>query len=206
MIDGELYIASDPLLAFKRLKAKYLCHRLNTHATQIFSQHEEAFKMDSSAPSNDKLLHLVDKVSKDRQEILKEMLEQVGSSCVIESPFNCDYGSNITLGNNVYMNFGCVILDCAKVIIGNDVYFGPNVQVYTAGHPLDPAVRKNWGPEFAKPITIKDDVWIGGNAIIVPGVTIGNGSVIGAGSVVTKDVPPFTVVAGNPAKVIRRLE
>lgn len=103
------------------------------------------------------------------------------------------------------MNFNCCLLDCNKITIGNDVLFGPNVCLYTPTHPLDPNVRKNWGPEAAKPITIGNDCWIGGNAIILMGITIGNGVTVGAGSVVTKDVPDNVVVVGNPAKVIKTL-
>ncbi|KAJ3307136.1 Maltose acetyltransferase [Kappamyces sp. JEL0829] len=126
------------------------------------------------------------------------------SSVFIEPPFRCDYGFNITCGQDVYMNFNCVVLDVAPVTIGSRVMFGPAVQVYTALHPLEAHLR--FGPdsfELGKPITIGSDVWIGGNAVICPGVTIGDGCVIGAGSVVTKDVPAWTCVAGNPAKFIR---
>lgn len=105
------------------------------------------------------------------------------------------------------MNFGCCILDCAKVKIGDRVLFGPNVQLYGPGHPLDPVIRNGVnGPEFRLPITIGNDVWLGGGAIILPGVTIGDGSVVGAGAVVTKDVEPMVVVAGNPAKVVKRIQ
>lgn len=125
----------------------------------------------------------------------------------IEPPFYCDYGYNIHMGSGSYMNFGCTILDGCKVSIGSRTLFGPNVQIYSATHPLDAHVRRGTkGPEYAKPITIGDDVWVGGAVVICPGVTIGSGSTIGAGSVVTKDVEPYTAVAGNPARLIRRLE
>ncbi|WP_045497471.1 sugar O-acetyltransferase [Vibrio hyugaensis] len=124
----------------------------------------------------------------------------------LEPPFRCDYGSNIKLGRNFYANFNCVVLDVAEVHIGDNVLFAPNVQIYTAGHPLDVKGRVEEGVEFGTPITIGDNVWLGGGVIVCLGVTIGENSVIGAGSVVTKDVPPNVVAAGNPCKVIRSIE
>ena len=120
----------------------------------------------------------------------------------LEPPLRCDYGSNIRLGDRVYANFNLVVLDCAAVTIGNDVLIGPNVGIYTAGHPVDPGLRRQ-GLEFALPITIEDGVWIGGHAVIAPGVRIGRNSVIGAGSVVTKDIPANVVAVGNPCRVVR---
>ncbi|MDF2524594.1 MAG: maa, partial [Clostridiales bacterium] len=122
----------------------------------------------------------------------------------IEAPFNCDYGYNIEVGENFYANYGCTILDVNKVIIGDNVLLAPNVQIYTAAHPVDPSKRLT-GKEFAKPIVIGNNVWIGGGAIICPGVKIGDNVTIGAGSVVTKDVPENVVAAGNPCRVIRRI-
>ncbi|WP_260261951.1 sugar O-acetyltransferase [Vibrio intestinalis] len=124
----------------------------------------------------------------------------------LEPPFRCDYGSNIKLGKNFYANFNCVILDVAEVKIGDNVLFGPSVQLYAAGHPLDVESRVEQGIEFGAPIVIGNNVWIGGGAIVCPGVKIGNNSVIGAGSVVTKDVPDNVVAAGNPCRVIKSLE
>lgn len=125
----------------------------------------------------------------------------------IESPFHCDYGYNIRCGRNIYINARCTILDCAEVTIGNNVMIGPNVQMFCPGHPLDADLRKTPGAlEFALPIHIGNDVWIGGGSIILSGITIGDGSVVGAGSVLTKDVPPGTLVAGNPARIIRKIE
>jgi len=144
-----------------------------------------------------------------RAELLQQLLGGMDPNDppFIEPPFMCDYGYNVHMGSGSYMNFGCTILDGCKVSIGSRVLFGPNVQIYAASHPLDGHVRQGTnGPEFAKPITIGDDVWVGGAAIILPGVTVGSNAVVGAGSVVTKDVEPYTVVAGNPAKVIKRLE
>jgi maltose O-acetyltransferase len=123
----------------------------------------------------------------------------------IEPPFFCDYGSNIRMGDRVFFNFNCVILDPGLVTIGSDVQLGPAVQIYTATHPLGHAARRA-GPELAKPVTIGSDVWVGGGAIILPGVTIGARSVIGAASVVTADVPEGVLAAGNPCRVIRTIE
>eukprot|EP00644_Phytophthora_capsici_P003552 jgi/Phyca11/549221/estExt2_Genewise1Plus.C_PHYCAscaffold_310359 len=139
--------------------------------------------------------------------LLTSLLGAKGKKCFIESPFHCDYGYNIRLGDDVYMNmnFDCVFLDGCPITIGDRVMLAPNVQLYTASHPLDPEERSS-GLEIGKPITIEDDVWIGGNTTVVPGVTIGRGAVIGAGSVVTKNVPPMCVYAGNPAKFIKKIE
>lgn len=139
-----------------------------------------------------------------RTELLQQLFESVGEKAFIEPPFRCDYGCHITIGNNFYANFDCIIVDVAKVKIGNNVFFGPRVGVYTAGHPIDPDVR-NTLLEFGKEITIGDNVWIGGNAVINPGVTIGNNVVIGSGSVVTKDIPDNVIAVGNPCKVLRAI-
>lgn len=139
-----------------------------------------------------------------RIEILKKLFGRVGDGITIEPPFYCDYGKHIYLGNNVYMNFGCVILDCNEVHIGDNVMFAPYVQLYGAHHPIEASTRIK-GLEYASPISIGNNVWIGGGSIILPGVTIGDNSVIGAGSVVTKDVPPDVVFAGNPARLIRKI-
>ena len=135
---------------------------------------------------------------------MRELFTRVGDSVWLELPFRCDYGTNIHLGDKVYFNFDCVILDVREVRIGDHVFIAPGVHIYTATHPLKAELRRT--QEFGKPVTIGSDVWIGGKAIICPGVSVGDRSVIGAGSVVTKDVPPGVVVAGNPAKVIRNLE
>ncbi|MCE9683699.1 sugar O-acetyltransferase [Halomonas alkalisoli] len=142
---------------------------------------------------------------RERKRLLLELFDTMGKGTFIEPPFYCDYGGNISLGERVFFNFNCVILDVAQVTIGNHVLFGPGVQVYTATHPLDAEQRRS-GLEAAKPITIGDDVWIGGGAILSPGVTIGARSVIGAGSVVTKDIPADVFAGGNPCRVIRSLE
>ena len=128
----------------------------------------------------------------------------VGKEVWIEPPFYCDYGSNITLGDNVFFNFNCVVLDVTPVVIGSRVLFGPAVQIYAATHPLSAAERRS-GLEAGKPVEIGDDVWVGGGAIICPGVQIGPESVIGAGSVVTRNIPARVLAAGNPCRVIREL-
>ncbi|MFG0265246.1 MAG: sugar O-acetyltransferase [Rhodopirellula sp. JB055] len=177
MLAGELYDPNDPALAEARLVARERCHQLNHN-----SPREEAV----------------------RRSILKELFASGGDSVWLEPPFHCDYGTNIHLGKQVYFNFDCVILDVCKVRIGDFVFIAPGVHFYTATHPLESHLRRT--PEYGKPITIGNDVWIGGKAIICPGVTIGDRSVIGAGSVVTKDVPAGLLVAGNPAKVIRPID
>lgn len=139
-----------------------------------------------------------------RIEILRSLLGRLGDNPVFDGPFLCDYGFNIEIGNSFYTNVNLVILDAAKVRIGNNVFIAPNVGLYTSGHPLD-AERRNKGLEFAYPITIGDNVWIGAGAQVLPGVTIGSGSVIAAGAVITRDVPEAVVMAGNPARVLRQI-
>ena len=138
-----------------------------------------------------------------RNSLLNNLFEKTGKNVSIEPPFFCDYGKQIVLGDNVFFNFNCVILDCARVEIGEGTQIGPHVQIYTATHPINPQSRRE-GKEFAAPIKIGKNVWIGGNTVILPGVTIGDGAVIGAGSVVTKDIPAFCVAVGNPARPKRQ--
>lgn len=142
----------------------------------------------------------------DFDEIREAVKELLGTSegAFINPPFFCDYGSHIHVGKNFYANYNCTVLDVAKVCIGDNCLFGPNVGVYTAGHPIHPATR-NTAYEYGIPVTIGDNVWVGAGSIILPGVTIGSNSVIGAGSVVTKDIPDWVVAAGNPCKVIRKI-
>lgn len=177
MLTGDLYDALDPQLAEERLKARLLLKELNDS------------REDQTA---------------ERLRILQELIPHAGEGLWMQPPFYCDYGYNMHIGDKVFFNFNCVVLDVAAVVIGSRTLFGPNVQVYTATHPMDHAVRAT-GLESAKPIRIGDDVWIGGSAIICPGVTIGDRSVIGAGSVVTKDIPADVFAAGNPCRVIRSL-
>ncbi|MDX5436808.1 MAG: sugar O-acetyltransferase [Pontibacter sp.] len=140
----------------------------------------------------------------ERTRILKELIPNAGNGLWLQPPFYCDYGYNMVLGEKVFFNFNCVVLDVMQVTIGSRTLFGPNVQIYTATHPLNHVERAS-GLEYAKPITIGKDVWVGGSAVICPGVTIGDRAVIGAGSVVTKDIPAGVFAAGNPCKVIREL-
>lgn len=177
MLRGEMYFANDPELAADRRNARLLVKQLNDS-----SDDQEEF----------------------RRGILKKLIGSQGEGLWIEPPFQCDYGSNIHVGEKVFFNFNCVILDVMAVHIGSNVMCGPFVQIYTATHPLDPVERSS-GYEYAKPVTIGDDVWIGGGAIICPGVTIGNRSVIGAGSVVTRDIPDDVFAAGNPCKVVKQI-
>src|ERR1700761_2269809 len=138
----------------------------------------------------------------DRHALLCERLGHVGQDVVIRPPFFCDYGYNIRLGDGVFLNFNCVILDVVEVTIGDRTQIGPAVQIYAAAHPRDPETRRK-GLEFGRSVRIGCDVWIGGGAIILPGITIGDGAVVGAGSVVTRDVGPGQTVVGNPARPVR---
>jgi maltose O-acetyltransferase len=178
MLAGELYDALDAKLAAERQSARRALKQLNT------IEEDETEEMG---------------------RILKKLLPNAGEGLWLQPPFYCDYGYNIKTGEKVFFNFNCVVLDVMPVTIGSRTLFGPNVQIYTASHPLDYQERAS-GVEFAKPITIGEDVWVGGNAVICPGVTIGDRSIIGAGSVVTKSIPADVVAAGNPCKIIRHLE
>ncbi|MDS0527674.1 sugar O-acetyltransferase [Clostridium sp. SHJSY1] len=151
----------------------------------------------------------------EKREVLQNLFGSVGTNVSVGSPFICDYGCNIYLGNNVSINMNCTFVDCNKIIIGNNVLVASNVQIYTATHPIELKERltPNWSIEseeyfchtYALPVTIGDGCWIGGGVIILPGVSIGNGCVIGAGSVVTKDIPENSVAVGNPCRVIRKI-
>lgn len=139
-----------------------------------------------------------------RRKLIREILGKCGKHLLIEAPFHCDYGIHIEVGENFYANFNCVILDVARVIIGNNVMLAPNVAIYTASHPLHWQSR-NSGYEYGREIRIGDNVWLGGNVIVNPGVTIGNNVVVGSGSVVTRDIPDNMLAAGNPCKIIREI-
>jgi maltose O-acetyltransferase len=180
MLEGALYDAADSELAAERLRVKKLLHRLNV----------SEYDAEHGAP-----YHAV------RRELLPNCAEDV----YIEQPFYCDYGYNIFCKEKVYFNHNVVILDINPVRIGSNVLFGPNVQIYSATHPTDHKIRREW-LELGAPITIGDDCWIGGGSIICPGVTIGDRCVIGAGSVVTKDIPAGSLAVGNPARVIKKLD
>ncbi|MCB2294606.1 sugar O-acetyltransferase [Clostridium algoriphilum] len=139
-----------------------------------------------------------------KNEIIKGLFHNIGKNFYIEPPFRCDYGYNISVGENFYTNYNCTILDCAKVTIGNNVMIAPNVSIFTAGHPIHPELR-NQSIEYAFPINIGNDVWIGGGVIVNPGITIGDNVVIGSGSVVTKDIVSNSIAVGNPCRVIREI-
>lgn len=139
-----------------------------------------------------------------KDKLIKEILGKTGNTVCIESPFHCDYGYNIEVGENFFANYNLVILDVAKVKIGDNAQIAPNVAIYTAGHPIHPDSR-NSGYEYGIDITIGDNVWIGGNTCIMPGVTIGNNVVIGGGSVVTKDLPDNVIAVGNPCRIVRKI-
>ena len=137
-------------------------------------------------------------------KLIKSILGKTGQEIHIEQPFHCDYGTNIEVGENFYSNYNCIMLDVGKITIGKNVMFAPNVSIYTAGHPVHPDSR-NSGYEYGIPVTIGDNVWVGGSVVINPGVTIGNNVVIGSGSVVTKDIPDNVIAVGNPCRIIREI-
>lgn len=174
MLSGQLYDAiSDKSLVEDRMKCKRLCQKYN----------------------------MLEDIQ-EKKQLMKQILGKTGESFLIEPNFWCDYGYNIEVGENFYVNHNCVILDPAKVIFGDNVLIGPNCGFYTAEHPLDEQTR-NMGLEFAKPITVGNNVWIGGSVTVLSGVEIGDNVVIGAGSVVTKSIPSNTIAVGNPCKVIK---
>lgn len=175
MLAGELYSAYDPELVAIRDRARALCLELNTPLTRA-----------------------------ERTQKAKQLLGKTGERVTLSQGFNCDYGENIEVGENFYCNYGVCILDVCKVTVGDNCLIGPQVGIYTASHPLDRATRVS-GVENGKPITIGNDCWIGGHAVINPGVTLGDNVVVGSGSVVTKSFPSDVVIAGNPAKVIKKL-
>ena len=177
MLAGELYHSADAELTDERDIAK-----------------EQLYTYNRLRPSE----------KEEREELLRVLLGSAGANLLVEQPLYCDYGYNIHVGENFYANFGCTILDGAPVRIGNNVLLGPHVSIYTAGHPLNPETRAS-GLEYAYPVTIGDNVWIGGQAVILPGVRIGENTVIGAGSVVTRDIPANVVALGNPCRVLREI-
>lgn len=177
MLSGDLYIAHDPELRKDFTKAKRAVRQFNQTT-------EEEIDL--------------------RRDILHKLLKKSGQDIYIEPPFYTDYGCNTEIGDKFYGNYELIILDIANVKIGNNVMFGPRVGLYTAGHPID-AVIRNEAFEYGKPITIGNDVWIGGNVVINPGVTIGNNVVIGSGSIVTKDIPDGVIAVGNPCRVLRKI-
>ncbi len=177
MIAGEFYVPSDPELLEARMRARRLCKQYNQSEADDWEG---------------------------RDALIRQLFGSAGKEPYLEADFRCDYGANIHVGDYFYANFNCVILDCAPVTIGNNCMLAPMVGIYTATHPLD-AKQRSSGKEYAKAITIGDDVWIGAQSVINPGVTIGNRVVVASGSVVTRDVPDDVVVAGNPAMILRHL-
>ncbi len=177
MLGGQPYASSDPELVAARLRARQVVRAYNL-----------------SAPDADG----------ERHDLLAGLLADLGDDVVVEPPFHCDYGWNISLGAGVYVNFDAVVLDCAPVTVGALTLIGPGVCLCAATHPVDPAARRA-GLEYARPIALGTNVWLGANVVVGPGVTIGDDSVIGAGSVVMGDVPAGVVAAGNPCRVVRRL-
>ncbi len=176
MLAGEIYNCLDPDLEAERQRVKRTLRLYNLSETLS-----------------------------ERRTILEQLFGHIGDNSIIEPPFYCVYGQNIHLGDHVFLNVLCTILDCNQVSIGNHVMIGPAVQIYTSAHELR-AETRNQGLEVAKPIVIEDNVWIGGGAILLPGVRVGQNSVVGAGAVVSRNVPTNTVVVGNPARVIREIE
>ncbi len=177
MLAGVLYDAAAPELVAERRCAQLLLARYN-----------------ATGPDD----------AKTRDALLGELFGAIGDGANIHLRFCCDYGYNIRIGHRAFINYNCVFLDCAPIEIGDDLQMGPAVQLYTATHPLDRATRAA-GLEYARPLRIGSGVWIGGGAIVLPGITIGDGVVVGAGSVVTRDLPPGTLAVGNPARIIRSL-
>lgn len=177
MLAGEMYDATNPELTEDRLRCKEICYDYNNARPRM---------------------------AEEKKNLLQNLLGKMEEFCIIEPPFWCDYGYNIRVGKNFYANHGMVILDCAEVTFGDNVFIGPDCGFYTAQHPLDVEVRNTF-VESARPIRIGHNVWIGGKVCVLPGVTIGSGSVIAAGSVVTRDVEPYSLMAGNPAVLKRKL-
>ena len=177
MLNGENYNAGDEELVKERMKARKAVREFNN-----ISEDE----------------------SEKREEKIREIFGQAGKNIYVESHFKCDYGYNISVGDNFYANFDCVLLDVCPIEIGDNCFLAPGVHIYTATHPLDAAERTS-GIESAKPVKIGDNVWIGGRAVINPGITIGNNVVVASGSVVVKDIPDNVLVGGCPAKIIKKI-
>jgi maltose O-acetyltransferase len=175
MLAGELYFASDPELAADHLRAQSILTKFNVSRAD-----EEALRL----------------------ELLTELFSHLGEGAVVKPHLRCDYGYNISIGARTFINYDSVLLDCSRITIGEEVQVAPGVHIYTATHPLDSATRRS-GLEYALPVTIGDGVWLGGGAIVCPGVSIGENTVVGAGSVVTRSLPAGVVAAGNPCRVIR---
>ena len=177
MLSGELYLANDPELNAARRRARELLRRFNDSASEAFSE---------------------------RRDVLRDLFGAFGNGSLVNPTLKCDYGFNVFIGENSFFNFDCVLLDCNRIEVGNDVQVGPGVHIYTATHPLDPSARRR-GYESAMPVSIASGVWLGGRAVVCPGVSIGENTVVGAGSIVVGDLPANVFAAGNPCRVIRSL-
>lgn len=177
MMAGCLYDANDDVLVADRMRCKMMCHKYNG---------------------------ILPCETEERKKLIRELFGKCGECFLIEQPFYCDYGYNIEIGDNFYANVNCVILDGAKVVFGDNVFIAPGCGFYTAGHPLDRELR-NKGLEYARSIKVGNNVWIGAHVCVLPGVTIGDNSVIAAGSIVNRDIPANVIAAGNPCKVIREI-
>ena len=178
MLNGIIYDAMDKDLIQERNNCKVLCYKYN---------------------------NLLPVKEKDKEKIIKQIIGKIGSKFIIEQPFHCDYGYNILIGENFYANYNLVILDSAKVEFGENVFIGPNCSFCTPEHPIE-AVARNEGKEYAKSIKIGNNVWFGSNVVVLGGVTIGDNTVIGAGSVVTRNIPSNVIAIGNPCKILRNIE
>ncbi len=177
MLAGELYVANDPELHAAHLRAQALLAKFNA----------------TPADAGD-----------ERRALLTELFARFGEGTVLKPTLRCDYGFNIAIGERTFINFDCILLDCNRITIGDEVQFAPGVHIYTATHPVDAKQRRS-GVEYALPVTIGDGAWLGGGAMVCPGVTIGENTVVGAGSVVTRDLPANVVAVGNPCRVMRHL-
>ena len=177
MLAGEFYVADDPELYAAHLRTQTVLARFNVTPADAIE---------------------------DRRTMLVDLFANFGEGSILKPTLRCDYGFNISVGERTFINFDCVLLDCNRIVIGGEVQFAPGVHVYTATHPLDAKQRRS-GVEFARPVTIGDGVWLGGGAIVCPGVTIGENTVVGAGSVVVKDLPSSVLAVGSPCRVIRQL-
>jgi maltose O-acetyltransferase len=177
MLAGQLYMATDPELSAAHLRAQAILAKFNA----------------TSADAED-----------ERRTLLTELFERIGEGTVLKPTLRCDYGFNIAIGDRTFINYDCLLLDCNRITIGDEVQIAPGVHIYTATHPVEAEARRS-GIEYALPVSIGDGAWLGGRAVVCPGVTIGANTVVGAGSVVTRDLPANVVAVGNPCRVIRQL-
>jgi maltose O-acetyltransferase len=177
MLAGQLYMATDPELSAAHLRAQAILAKFNA----------------TSADAED-----------ERRTLLTELFERIGEGTVLKPTLRCDYGFNIAIGDRTFINYDCLLLDCNRITIGDEVQIAPGVHIYTATHPVEAKARRS-GIEYALPVSIGDGAWLGGRAVVCPGITIGANTVVGAGSVVTRDLPANVVAVGNPCRVIRQL-